>query len=117
MDLNQALEKHAEWKIKFRAAIGKKDTMDADTIGRDNCCDLGKWLHGDAKPKLGHLKSYSECVLKHAHFHTEAGKVAKAINAKQYDIAEAMLGSGTGYTRASNEVGVAITHLKKELAA
>lgn len=117
MDLNQALEKHAEWKIKFRAAISKKETMDDATISRDNCCDLGKWLHGDAKAKLSHLKSYSDCLLKHAHFHTEAGKVARAINAKQYDIAEAMLGSGTGYSHASNEVGVAITHLKKELVA
>ena len=45
MDLNQAIEKHAEWKVKFRSAIVKKESMDAGTISKDNCCELGKWLH------------------------------------------------------------------------
>jgi hypothetical protein len=32
MDLNQAIEKHAEWKVKFRKAISGQETMDAETI-------------------------------------------------------------------------------------
>ena len=27
MDLHQALEKHAEWKVKFRSAIAKKERL------------------------------------------------------------------------------------------
>lgn len=50
MDLTQAVAKHAEWKTKFHGAIIKKEQMDAPTIGKDNCCELGKWLHGEAKP-------------------------------------------------------------------
>ncbi|HXG49160.1 MAG TPA: CZB domain-containing protein, partial [Methylomirabilota bacterium] len=84
MDLNQAIEKHAEWKLKFRAAISKQETMDAATIAQDNCCELGKWLHGEAKSRFGALKSYAECVSKHAEFHTEASKAAQAINARKY---------------------------------
>lgn len=114
MDLNHAIEKHAEWKLKFRSAISKQEIMDAETISRDNCCELGKWLHGEGKTALAKLSGHADCIAKHAVFHTEAGKVAKTINAKKYGEAEAMLGSGTSYASASSAVGVAILRLKKE---
>jgi len=114
MDLDQAITKHAEWKIKFRSAISKQETMDASTIAKDNCCELGKWLHGEAKAKFGKLQSYAQCVSKHAEFHTQASKVAQAINAKQYTEAEKMISNGTPYFQASSAVGVAIIALKKE---
>lgn len=114
MDLNHCMEKHAEWKTRFRKAIAGKETMDVDTISKDNCCDLGKWLHGEAKTQFFKLQGYSACVIKHAEFHTEAGKVAKAINTKNYIAAEAMLNAGTTYMNASSAVGIAIMRLKKE---
>lgn len=114
MDLDNAIGKHAEWKLKFRSAISKQETMDAATISKDNCCELGKWLHGEAKTKHGRLTSYADCVTKHAAFHVEAGKVASAINSKKYTEAEAMLNSGTGYATASSAISIAIMHLKKE---
>jgi Chemoreceptor zinc-binding domain len=114
MDLDQAIEKHAHWKVKFRQAINGKETMDAETIAKDNCCELGKWLHGDAKNTLGKLGSFKECVALHAAFHLEAGKVATAINTKKYTQAETMIGAGTRYANASSDVGIAILKLKKE---
>jgi methyl-accepting chemotaxis protein len=114
MDLSEAMKAHAEWKIKFRNAISKKDTMDVATISADTCCALGKWLHGESKPQLGPLKSHADCVAKHAVFHQEAGKVARTINAKQYAEAEAMIGPNTPFFMASNSVVVAIGALKKE---
>lgn len=114
MDLNQAIVKHTEWKTKFQTAISKQETMDVATISKDNCCDLGKWLHGESKPKMGKLASHAECVRKHALFHVEAGKVAKAINAKEFTEAEAMLKPDTPYWNASTAVVIAIMHLMKE---
>ncbi len=114
MDLNQAIEKHAEWKVKFRKAISGHETMDVEIISKDNICELGKWLHGDAKSKFGKLQSYAECVTKHAAFHIEAGNVAKAINAKKFAEAEAMLDANTPYSNASSTVGRAIIQLRKE---
>jgi hypothetical protein len=114
MDLNNAIEKHAEWKLKFRSAISKSETMDASSISKDSCCELGKWLHGEAKVKFGSLPSHSACVAKHAAFHIEAGKVAQTINARKFTEAEAMLNAGTPYTAASSAVGVAVLKLKKE---
>jgi hypothetical protein len=114
MDLTSAVGKHAEWKTKFRSAITKKEQMDSVTKAKDNCCELGKWLHGEAKSQFGAMVAYKECVEKHAVFHTEAAKVASAINAKKYTEAEAMLDGGTSYAKISSAVGVAIMHLKKE---
>jgi hypothetical protein len=116
MDLENAVAKHAEWKTKFRGAITKQEQMDASTISKDNCCDLGKWLHGEAKSKFSALNSYKDCVTKHALFHTEAGKVASAINSRKYSEAESMINAGTIYASASSAVGVAILKLKKEAA-
>lgn len=114
MDLSQAIEKHAEWKVKFRNAIAKKKSMDAGMISKDSCCELGKWLHGAGRAKFSNLPSFKNCVLNHVRFHVEAGKIAQTINAKKYTEAEIMLNNGTPYTLASNEVGTAITRLKKE---
>lgn len=116
MDLEQAVGKHAEWKMKLRSAITKQETLDAATIAKDNCCEVGKWLHGEGKLKCANLASYSDCVQKHAAFHAEAGKVAKTINAKDFKNAEVMLGNGTSYAAASSAVGVALMRLKKESA-
>lgn len=114
MDLNNAIGMHIEWKTTLRNAIKQQSSLDAAVISKDNQCDLGKWLHGEARSKHGQLASYTNCVAKHAAFHVEAGKVAEAINSKNFDAAEKMLDIGTPYTAASKEVGVAILHLNKE---
>jgi len=114
MDLDTAIQKHAEWKMKFRAAISKHETMDAATIAKDNCCELGKWLHGEAMTKYRNLHSLADCIAQHAAFHIEAGKVAQSINAKKYTEAENMMAGGTSYATVSNLVAGAIMHLKKE---
>ncbi|MBI2384102.1 MAG: CZB domain-containing protein [Gammaproteobacteria bacterium] len=114
MDLNHAIEKHAEWKVKFRSAIGRHESMDAATIAKDNCCELGKWLHGEGKATHGTLPGYAQCLAKHAAFHVEAGKVAHAINARKYGEADTMLGAGSAYVQASSAVAIAIMQLKKE---
>jgi methyl-accepting chemotaxis protein len=115
MDLGLAIQKHAEWKYKFRAAMSASEPMDAAAISKDNCCEVGKWLHGEAKDLHGHLASHAKCVAAHAAFHAEAGKVAAVINAKKNDEAEHMLGAGTPYAEASRKVGVAFIELKNDL--
>ena len=114
MDLGHAIESHINWRMKFRKAISNHESMDIATISKDNCCELGQWLHGEAKAKFGKLSSYSECVTKHAEFHVEAGKIASAINTKSFVKAETMLSPGSAYNTASNSVGTAIMRLKKE---
>ncbi len=87
--------------------------MDADTLSEDDRCELGRWLHGEARSKYGSLRSYSNCLVKHAAFHVEAGKAAKALNAGRLQEAEAMINSGAACDQASSALGVAIVALRK----
>lgn len=116
MDLDKALSAHAEWKVKLRTAIAKCETMDVAKVSADNCCELGKWLHGADKPKLQNVAAYRDLVTKHATFHKEAGRVATEINARHMDKAAKMLEAGTPYAMASSAVGLAIGGLKQAMA-
>jgi methyl-accepting chemotaxis protein len=115
VDLNMAIQKHAEWKYKFRAAMTTPEPMDVATISKDNCCEIGKWLHGEAKARHGHLASYAKCLSAHAAFHVEAGKIAALINSQKNEEAERMLSSDTSYHDASKRVGIAIIELKNAI--
>jgi methyl-accepting chemotaxis protein len=118
IDLDGALQKHVEWKVKLRSAISNKETLDAATISKDNCCDFGKWLHSEeSHSKIAHLPSYQTCMSKHAEFHVAAGKVAEVINAKQYEQADKMLENGSDFVNSSSAVATAIMKLKKDTAA
>ena len=116
MNLDDALKAHGDWKVKLRTAIRDRQQIDAATLARDNACPFGQWLHGGAKTQYGKLKSYANCLDKHAAFHREAGKVAAAINAGRFAEAEKMLDGGTPYAFASSAVGGAILGLRKEAA-
>ncbi len=115
MDLESAAGKHAEWKVKFRAAITKKEQMDVASICKDNCCELGKWLHAEGKAAHGHVSEFAQVIAKHRDFHVEAGKVASLINWQKYDEAERMLSSPT-YSAASTDVVSALLRLKKVIS-
>lgn len=47
MDLDLAIAKHSEWKTRLLAAITNNETLATATMAKDNCCALGKWLHGN----------------------------------------------------------------------
>jgi hypothetical protein len=117
MNFDEARDKHAQWRFKFRGAITQKETMDAAAIAKDDRCDLGKWLHGDAKGKYSRLTSYADCVKKHAHFHLAASEVAKKINARQFDEARALLAMGTDFSLASAAIVSALNALEQEAAS
>ena len=114
MGLNNAVQKHAEWKTKLRAAISKHEKMDVKTLTKDNCCELGKWLHGEARAKFRPLGSHGECIQKYAAFHVEVAKTATAVNEKKFIAAEAMLGVGAAYAQVSSALSVAFMRLRKE---
>lgn len=116
MDLDHAIAAHVQWKTKFRAAITSQQTLDAATIGKDNCCELGQWLHGAGRSGHGGRPEFVSLLEKHKSFHKEAGFVATTINSKKLDEASKMIDVGTPFTAASNAVGVAINALKKAIA-
>ena len=117
INLDNAIKAHADWRSRLRTAATKGDQMDADTVGRDDCCELGKWLHGEGGKRYGAHQSFPALLEAHKAFHVEAGKVAQVINQGQGEKAESMLDGGTPFANASSEVGRLIVLLKKELGA
>ena len=117
MDLNVAIQKHAEWKFKFRNAIFSNETMDAAAIAKDNNCEFGKWLHGEGKALYGQSPRFAICVAGHAAFHVEAGRIAAAINAKKSGEAEKMIAAGSAFSEASKKVSLAIVELGQDVHA
>jgi len=115
IDLDSAIQKHAQWKLKLHTAIKREENLAATEISRDDCCVLGSWLHGEAKLVYSNLDEYHHCLKKHKSFHLEAGRVAQCINDKKFSEAEAMLANGSLYAKASNDVASAIVALRKQM--
>jgi methyl-accepting chemotaxis protein len=115
INLDNAIKAHANWRSKLRTAAMRKERMDADTAGRDDCCELGKWLHGAGQSQYGGRPSFVELVGAHREFHQEAGKVARTINSGATDVAEQMLQSDTAFSRATQKVGRLVVQLQSEL--
>ena len=116
MDLDNAIAKHGEWKLRLRSAILREDVLDAARLGEDCHCELGQWLHADARQKFGSLAAYHTCFATHAAFHREAGRVALAINARRFADAEAMLSSGGSYDSAALALRTAVLALQSDAA-
>jgi hypothetical protein len=114
INLDNAIKVHADWRTKLRLAAQRGEQTDAATIGRDDCCELGKWLHGPGKSKCGAKPSFVSLISAHQGFHKEAGKVAQTINQGNLDAAEKMLGSDTGFSKASSNVSRLIVQLRGE---
>jgi methyl-accepting chemotaxis protein len=114
--IEEALHKHADWKLKLRTAISTKEKLDAATITKDNCCDVGRWLYGEGKKRWSSSPELQNAIDAHKAFHQQAGRIAALVNAGKYSEAEAALGANSAYARASNELGTALIRLKKVLA-
>lgn len=111
MSLDNAILKHADWKIKFGNALCntlfRRESLDSyvlKTIKKDNYCELGKWLHGEGEDQYGGLPSYKAWLNKHAEFHAEAEKIAKVIEAKRYIEAYKMLNGDSTFNTIVNEI-------------
>ncbi len=111
--LDRAITAHSAWKVRLRDAINGQQQVDPAAVGKDNLCDLGKWIHGEgcehnSKPEFQTLKT------RHAEFHVCAGKVAQMVkDGKKADAGKAL--DGPEFAGASTRVVAAISALKKML--
>ena len=117
MNLDDAIASHTKWKLKLRSAIANQESLDAATIGVDDRCEFGKWLHGPAKVSYGALASYRGCLAAHKDFHLEAARVARLICQMKFDEATESIGAESEFGRASKAVCLAIVQLKLEVGA
>ncbi len=113
VNFERVLGAHQQWRVNLRNAINRKLTVDADKARRDDCCELGVWLHGPGKSRWGHQAAFTQLLNTHKTFHTEAGRVADLINSKRYPEADRMVGHGTAFHQAGDAVGKAIRTLRQ----
>ncbi|MDD5229441.1 MAG: CZB domain-containing protein [Methylococcales bacterium] len=104
---------HAYWETKFHIAMTSGNLLDVTIISKDDCCHLGKWLNShQARSYIGHLQNHNDCIVKHAAFHREAGKIAEVINANKYENAHQMFDHASSFYRASTALVSAIMRVK-----
>ncbi len=114
LDIDAAIAAHLEWKSALHKAIAAKARVDAQHVGNDESCKLGRWLHSEVEWRFPQLDSYWDCVIAHSELHHEAGKIARLINQGRYDEAKVALATGTAYSAASNKIIVALKVLRGE---
>jgi len=113
LDVDKVIAAHAQWKTKFRVAINRKEHLDEETIARDDCCELGKWIHGPTKMRLGRHPQFTELLRGHKRFHVEAGEIARTINRQSFANATKMLEHGSPFADASAEVTGLLSSMKR----
>ncbi len=113
--LQDAVAAHVNWKTRLRNAALRGTVMDAEQIARDDCCPLGRWLHGGGRGQWGHRPQFSALVDRHAEFHREASSVARLVNAQRQSEALSQLGAGTPFSRATQATLLAIRTLQNDI--
>lgn len=106
MDFHKAVRAHSDWLLKLtgycRGTL--KEHIDTATLGVDNRCELGQWLHANIQ-HYANDPLYKQLVKAHAEFHKQAAGVAQLIEQGQKSKALAALESGTSPLHdASHEV-------------
>jgi hypothetical protein len=110
--LKQAQRWHQQWKEKLLAAVLARESIDVETISRDNCCELGKWIYSDEQRRYWSAPAFRDLVLHHREFHMLNGAVAEIINARKYDLAKTYLTNNEQLAKSSYELDKAILCLK-----
>lgn len=115
MDINAAIQAHSTWKLRLNrfADGGSQESLDENTIGKDNVCDLGKWLHGEGKKTLASHPSYNDLIKEHAEFHRQASNIVKLCKSAQTAKAKQILADpNSDYNKATIKVVGILMKLK-----
>jgi len=116
LDIDKVIAAHAQWKTKFRAAITRKEQLNATDIGRDDLCELGRWIHGTGKIRLGQDAGFVQLLNEHRQFHHCAGAVARTINQRRWEQALQMIEGQSEFGHASQQVTATLSRMKAQVS-
>ena len=116
MNFDDAIAAHTKWRTRLRMFIaGQGEKLDSAAVCKDNACDLGKWIYGEAV-QYKNTTAYAALQREHANFHRCAGDVVKKVEAGDAKAAEALVERGAFVTASTNTIA-AIRQMKKEVGA
>jgi len=114
IDFQKAVAAHIKWKTRLRMFIsGSGEQLESATVCKDDACDLGKWIYGDAVSLKGGT-TYEALRAEHANFHRCASDVVKEVENGRREAAEARL-EGEQFETASNRTVSAILQIEREV--
>ena len=115
MNFDDAVAAHTKWKTRLRMFIsGAGEKLESAVVCKDNACDLGKWIYGEAV-RYKASPSYTALQREHANFHRCAADVVKKIESGDPKGAEQLLERGPFVAASTNTVN-AIMQMKREVA-
>jgi len=94
LDFASALAAHQAWRTRLMALLADPahgDAPDPDTVGRDDCCSLGRWLHGEGKQRFGVGPQFGALVDEHRAFHRTAADIVVQLQARKLDEASRLI--------------------------
>ncbi|MDR0480044.1 MAG: CZB domain-containing protein [Burkholderiaceae bacterium] len=77
LDIQVAISAHENWKIRLHAYLDgtSSEAFNPDVICFDDRCDLGQWIHGPGRERLGKFPGFTALVDNHKMFHYAASNV------------------------------------------
>lgn len=113
MNFDDAIKAHASWKMKLTNYISSPDrSLKADVVGKDDQCDLGRWIASDSKHHQGRPE-FRELKEAHACFHKAAADVIRRADAGENVSGEVVLGGSSQYAQCSSKVTSLLMALKR----
>lgn len=93
LDIDMAIAAHENWKLRLQAFLDGSSTeqFSPEVICFDDRCDLGKWIHGEGKARLGTFPGFTALMGHHKMFHYAASNVVALSNAGKEEDARKML--------------------------
>lgn len=104
LDIMTAKAAHENWKMRLDAYLkgASSEQFSAEVICFDDRCDLGQWIHGQGRARLGKYPGFTALLGHHKMFHYAASNVVALAQAGKTKQAHAMLEGQ--FTTFSNEV-------------
>jgi Chemoreceptor zinc-binding domain len=77
LDIQAAITAHENWKNRLQDYLNgtSQEVFDANVVCFDNRCELGKWIHGSGKAKLGKYPGFTALMSHHKMFHFAASNI------------------------------------------
>ncbi len=96
LNFHQAIEAHQKWKNRLKAYVDGLSTeeLDCKTVGCDNKCILGIWIHSAGEDAFRDHALFHSLVEAHAQFHTVACEIVQFKQAGDIKAAQEMLDGG-----------------------
>ena len=112
LDIDAAISSHERWRLRYMVKGCSEKVMRPERICQDDRCDLGRWLYGMGRLRVGCWPAFAIPVERHKYFHQQASYVVMLCNAGEQQKAVPLVNSSGRH--ASNQV-LLLKELKRRL--